>query len=148
MVLPSTTDIVTVAVVVFLTIYNVLSGNKKDKRDEIIAENNAMQILRTTVNTYRDEVDKLKSEVHENAKQLEKMKGVIEEKDKQLLMFERVFQNRSPEMDKFVKDLSEEARQNAVHRRNSEELFDQMIKTLKGIQEILKSNGFHQNEKV
>jgi predicted RNase H-like nuclease (RuvC/YqgF family) len=97
------TDFFTVGAVGLLAIWNVISSNRRDKRDDIVTENNAMQIMRTSMNTYRDETDKLRTEVHEMSKQLEKMKGIIEEKDKQLAMFERIFQNRNPEIETFIK---------------------------------------------
>lgn len=139
----SLTDIVTFVAVVLLTVYNVVNSNRKDKRQEIAAENNAMQLLRTTVNTYRDEVDKLKTDVHDQGKAIEKLKGIIEEKDKQLLMFERIFQNRNPEMDQFMREVGTEAKNNALHRQESQELFSEMVRTLKSIQETLRENGFH-----
>ena len=95
---------VTILGFVGLVIYNIYMNRRKDRRDEVMTENNAMQLLRNSVEAYKGEVDKLREETKQQSKEISKLEGIISQKDKQLEMLERIFQNRNPEMEVFMKN--------------------------------------------
>ncbi len=95
---------VTVIGFILLVAANFYTSRRKDRRDEIMTENNAMQLLKSSVDAYKGEVDKLREETRQQSKEISKLEGIISEKDKQLQMLERIFQNRNPEMEVFMKN--------------------------------------------
>jgi hypothetical protein len=96
-----------VGIIIFLAAGNLYFGLKRQRNATIAAESAAMSLLRGTVQTYKEEVDKLREEMHAQDNRMAALQATISEKEKQLGMFERIFQNRNPEMELFMKNTSD-----------------------------------------
>lgn len=130
----TTQNIVSIIAILALVVDKFFSGKKRDKQGDIQTESAAMDLLRNTVETYKSEVEKLRTDQQLQGKQIATMEGVIAEKDKQLAMFERVFQNRNPEMEEFMKFMTQATKdQSETHKL--------IVKVLTDIQKMSMDNS-------
>lgn len=96
----NTNDITLIGELVLVSLYGIdkfFMSRKSDTADGVT-------ILQGQIAGYKAEVDKLQAELHEMSKQISALQGINTEKDNQLQMLERIFQNRNPEMDSFMKN--------------------------------------------
>lgn len=137
-----------------------VQGKNKQKDDGISSENQLTQFWKDQVTGFKDmlaEQDR-KMEVQRNdyntqikdlSNQLSEVKGQLMEKEKTNKEYLAILQNRNPELEQFMKALTQASSDQAEYRKESKDMFKGMITVLGDIHTATLDNNkiLHEEEK-
>lgn len=83
-----------------------LKGGLRGKTDTLESENALTTYLKNQIETYKGIVDEFNKKLTDMGKEMSAMKAVIDEKDKTIQKYLDILQNRNPELDKFIAEMS------------------------------------------
>ncbi len=81
-------------------------GKSSSRKDELEAETTLTEYLKNQIDGFKGMVDDQNIKIVDMGKEIAGLRATIEEKDKTIQRYLEILQNRNPELEKFMSDIS------------------------------------------